>query len=42
MYFFEGKDLQIYLSLIKEWIIECCKTEKEGLDEENNLLRVIG
>lgn len=41
MYFFEGKDLQIYLSLIKEWIIERCKTEKEGLDEENNLLRVM-
>lgn len=41
MCFFEGKDLQTYLSLIKEWIIEHCKTEKEGLDEENNLLRVM-
>ena len=41
MYFFEGKDLQTYLSLIKEWIIEHCKMEKEGLDEENNLLRVM-
>lgn len=41
MYFFEGKDLQTYLSLIKEWIIEHCKKEKEGLDEENDLLRVM-
>ena len=41
MYFFESKDLQTYLSLIKEWIIEHCKKEKEGLDQENDLLRVM-
>ena len=41
MYFFEGKDLQIYLLLIKEWIIEHCKKEKEGVAEEQELLSVM-
>lgn len=41
MYFFEGEDLQIYLLLIKEWIIEHCKKEKEGVDEEKELLSVM-
>ena len=39
MYFFEGKDLQTYLLLIKGWIIEHCK--KEGGDEEKELLSVM-
>ena len=41
MYFFEGEDLQTYLLLIKEWIIEHCKKEKEGVDEEKELLSVM-
>lgn len=41
MYFFEDEDLQTYLLLIKEWIIEHCKKEKEGVDEEKELLSVM-
>lgn len=41
MYFYEGEDLQTYLLLIKEWIIEYCKKEKEGVDEEKELLSVM-
>ena len=41
MYYFEGEDLQKYLLLIKKWIVEHCKKEKEGVDEEKEFLSVM-
>lgn len=41
MYYFEGEDLQKYLLLIKKWIVEHCKKEKEGVDDEKEFLSVM-